>query len=82
MPEGHCNCKSIRVTIPELPKHSSLCYCSNCKRAGSSAFSIVHVLPTSSVSIHDPNGVLKSYRDGDTRSGNVIVRKFCGECGR
>lgn len=26
MPEGRCNCASIKVSIPEMPKESAICY--------------------------------------------------------
>jgi hypothetical protein len=54
----------------------------NCRRAGSSVGSIVYLLDNSEVKIDDPNGALKSYEDADTKSGNSIVRQFCGNCGR
>jgi hypothetical protein len=54
----------------------------NCRRAGSSVGSIIYLLDNSEVKIDDPNGALKSYKDGDTKSGNSIVRQFCGNCGR
>jgi hypothetical protein len=42
----------------------------------------VHILSKSDVSIEDANSVLKSYEDRDTKSGNLLVRQFCGKCGR
>jgi hypothetical protein len=55
---------------------------SNCKRAGSAPFSIVYMLDKSEVEIKDPSGALKSYEDRDTKSGNLLIRQFCGNCGR
>lgn len=55
---------------------------SNCQRAGAAPFSINYFFAKSEVDIKDPQGVLKEYRDGDTKSGNIITRKFCGNCGR
>jgi hypothetical protein len=26
MPEGRCNCGSIKISIPEIPKESAICY--------------------------------------------------------
>jgi hypothetical protein len=54
---------------------------SNCRRAGSSIGSLVYVSQKSDVQITDPRGNLKSYDDGDTTSGNHIIRQFCGNCG-
>ncbi|KAF2678570.1 hypothetical protein K458DRAFT_423018 [Lentithecium fluviatile CBS 122367] len=81
MAEGRCNCGSIRVSIPALPEQSAICYCANCKRAGSSSFSLVYLLNKSDVHIKDPNGALKNYQDKDTKSGNTLTRQFCANCG-
>ncbi|OSS44785.1 hypothetical protein B5807_10673 [Epicoccum nigrum] len=81
MAEGRCNCASIKVSIPEMPKESIICYCANCRRAGSAPGSIIHMLDKSEVTIDDSKGTLKSYRDGDTKSGNTIIRQFCSNCG-
>jgi hypothetical protein len=99
MAEGRCNCASIKVSIPEMPKESIICYwydyvyrfsrggllcllCSaNCRRAGSAPGSIIYMFDKSEVTIDDSKGTLKSYRDGDTKSGNTITRQFCSNCG-
>jgi hypothetical protein len=81
MAEGHCNCGSIKVSIPALPEKSAICYCSNCRRAGSSIGSIVYILDKPDVTIIDPSDKLKSYHDDDTKSGNPITRQFCSNCG-
>ncbi|KAF2652211.1 hypothetical protein K491DRAFT_605348 [Lophiostoma macrostomum CBS 122681] len=78
--EGHCNCKSVTVKVPAL-KESIVCYCSNCRRAGASLCSLNYLLDSSEVDISDPNGTIRSYSDSNTRSGNTIIRKFCGTCG-
>ncbi|KAL6709227.1 hypothetical protein ACN47E_002043 [Coniothyrium glycines] len=81
MTEGRCNCAGIKITAPTLPKQSLFCYCSNCRRAGSSIGSLVYVFDKSDVSISDPGHHLKSYKDSDTKSGNTVTRQFCGNCG-
>ncbi|KAF2825705.1 hypothetical protein CC86DRAFT_351653 [Ophiobolus disseminans] len=81
MAEGHCNCASISVSIPELPERSAVCYCSNCRRAGSSVGSFLYIIDKADVNITDPKGNLKSYDDADTKSGHHIIRQFCGNCG-
>jgi len=40
------------------------------------------MMDKSEVTIEDAKGTLKEYRDGDTTSGNTIIRQFCGACGR
>ncbi|EMD65216.1 hypothetical protein COCSADRAFT_181146 [Bipolaris sorokiniana ND90Pr] len=81
MTEGRCNCGGIKVSIPALPEKSIICYCSNCRRAGSSMGSIIYSPDKSEVTINDPDGNLKSYKDSDTKSGNTITRQFCSNCG-
>lgn len=98
MAEGRCNCASITVSIPELPKESVICYwyathsshspftlltahSSNCRRAGSTPGSLIYVMNKSEVTFTDPKHNLKSYDDGDTKTGNHIIRQFCGKCG-
>ncbi|KAF1941456.1 hypothetical protein EJ02DRAFT_434760 [Clathrospora elynae] len=81
MVEGRCNCGSIKVSIPALPEQSIICYCANCRRAGSSVGSIIYAFDKKDVTIKDPDTNLKSYKDSDTNSGNSITRQFCGNCG-
>ncbi|KAH8725790.1 Mss4-like protein [Phaeosphaeriaceae sp. PMI808] len=81
MVEGRCNCGGIKVRLAELPAQSIICYCSNCRRAGSNIGSIVYVFEKNKVHIDDPNGNLKVYKDNDTKSGNAIIRQFCSNCG-
>jgi hypothetical protein len=40
------------------------------------------MLDKTDVKIDGANGSLKSYKDSDTKSGNSIIRQFCGNCGR
>ncbi|KAF2873556.1 Mss4-like protein [Massariosphaeria phaeospora] len=79
--EGHCNCKAITVKMPTLPEQTYLCYCSNCRRSGSSAFGANYFMDRADIELLDPKGQLKSYRDSGTKSGNTITRQFCGTCG-
>ncbi|KAF2112875.1 Mss4-like protein [Lophiotrema nucula] len=78
---GHCNCESIKITLAELPPKSALCYCKNCRRAGSAAFTVNYLIDRKDVELQDPNGALKTYVDKNTTSGNTLYRKFCGNCG-
>ncbi|KAJ5153743.1 uncharacterized protein N7500_009182 [Penicillium coprophilum] len=32
--QGHCNCESIRITLPQQPPNTTVCHCDCCKRAG------------------------------------------------
>ncbi|KAF2495490.1 hypothetical protein BU16DRAFT_510326 [Lophium mytilinum] len=79
--EGHCNCGSVRVTLPDPPDGSLICFCLNCRRAGGGLGSFNYTLAKSAVIVSDPKGSLKSYHDSNTDSGNTITRNFCGNCG-
>ncbi|KAJ4984545.1 hypothetical protein SVAN01_09946 [Stagonosporopsis vannaccii] len=81
MVTGRCNCASIKVSLAEMPQQSAICFCANCRRQGGTAGSIVYMMDKSEVTIEDAQGTLKEYRDGDTTTGNTIIRKFCGTCG-
>ncbi|KAF2272680.1 uncharacterized protein EI97DRAFT_436760 [Westerdykella ornata] len=81
MPQARCNCGAITVEAASAPKDPILCYCSNCQRSSAGLCSVNYIFQKPDVQIHDPSGALRSYRDGDTRSGNVLTRQFCGVCG-
>ncbi|KAI8932102.1 hypothetical protein NX059_010987 [Plenodomus lindquistii] len=81
MATGRCNCGSIRVTIPAIPETSAICYCSNCRRAGSCAGSVIFIFDKKDVKVEDRTSSLKDYTDSDTTSGNTITRRFCSDCG-
>ncbi|KAF2468905.1 uncharacterized protein BDR25DRAFT_289884 [Lindgomyces ingoldianus] len=78
--KGACNCGSITITLPSLPSRSILCYCFNCRRAGGPC-SVNYVIELSEIEIEDAQNTLKSYQDSNTKSGNTITRRFCGNCG-
>ncbi|KAH7087713.1 Mss4-like protein [Paraphoma chrysanthemicola] len=81
MIEGRCNCSGIKVFLAELPKTSLLCYCSNCRRSGSSVGSFLYPIDKGEVKIDDQKGHLKTYQDSDTKNGSTIFRQFCSNCG-
>lgn len=39
------------------------------------------MLPTSQVQLSDPDKNLKTYNDTNTKSGRIVPRSFCSECG-
>ncbi|KAF2851545.1 hypothetical protein T440DRAFT_448817 [Plenodomus tracheiphilus IPT5] len=81
MATGRCNCGSINVSIAAVPEQSAICYCSNCRRAGSCAGSVIFILERKDVKVEDKRSSLKEYTDSDTTSGNTITRQFCSHCG-
>lgn len=79
--EGRCNCGSIRVVVSTELKETVLCYCSNCRRSSAGLCSVNYAIGPDKITVNDPNGNLKSYKDNDTSSGNPVTRQFCGNCG-
>ncbi|CAI7591269.1 unnamed protein product [Penicillium glandicola] len=79
--QGHCNCESIRVTLPQQPPTSVVCHCDCCKRAGGGAFSINYLVNENELTVDDPNATLKIYVYKNSFSGNTVKRHFCSSCG-
>ncbi|KAJ5462384.1 hypothetical protein N7530_010589 [Penicillium desertorum] len=79
--QGHCNCESIRITLPEQPDRSCVCHCDCCKRSGGSAFSVNYFVSEDEMTIDDPNATLKMYEDKKSVTGNAVKRHFCSACG-
>ncbi|KZS96673.1 hypothetical protein SISNIDRAFT_282477 [Sistotremastrum niveocremeum HHB9708] len=76
---GTCLCEQIRLTVDldQLPE-TSACFCSNCKKAGSTPMSVVMRTPREKVTI---DGKPNVYPDITTTSGVIMDRLFCGNCG-
>ncbi|KZT42380.1 hypothetical protein SISSUDRAFT_1030628 [Sistotremastrum suecicum HHB10207 ss-3] len=75
---GSCLCEEISVTVDvqQLPQ-PVVCFCINCKKSGSTSFSIETVVPRDLVQIA---GNPKIYSDTATASGIPMERLFCGTC--
>ncbi|KAH4060745.1 hypothetical protein HBI82_026220 [Parastagonospora nodorum] len=80
-----CLCTAIRVTITDSElftrPRGHLCHCSNCRKVAGSYVSSNLAIEKEKVSVEDPKGVMKRYRDMQTGSGKCVERCFCGECG-
>lgn len=76
---GRCLCGAISYEIDNAPAMMGVCHCKNCQRQAGSAFSTLAGVPKAE--LHFLAGEPKLYRDGDTESGNVVERYFCGDCG-
>ncbi|OOQ84159.1 cytochrome P450 52A11 [Penicillium brasilianum] len=68
---GHCNCNSVRISLPEQPEGSVICHCENCRRAGG-AFSVNYFVAEDEITVEDPNEALGIYDDPNTAAGYVI----------
>ena len=76
--EGGCNCGGVRYAVDAKPVVVAQCHCRNCQRQSGSAFSVNLMVPAAAVTL---TGSLRVYTDTDTKSGNAVLRKFCGTCG-
>ena len=74
---GGCLCGNIRYTCEAEPMMMAICHCKNCQKQTSTSFSILVAVPKGSLNIE---GELSAYNDQGS-SGQVVIRKFCGECG-
>ncbi len=68
----------IRYRIEGKPVVVAQCHCKNCQSQSGSAFSVNLIVPAEGVST---TGILTTYEDRDTLSGNPVYRRFCGACG-
>lgn len=82
---GSCLCGGIKVTLKQddLSKPiGHICYCSNCRKyTGSIGLNALRT-KKDKVHIRDPKGLIKTYEDYDTTSGNCVERHFCSNCSR
>jgi hypothetical protein len=74
---GGCLCGAIRYEISWPPTAVVACHCKDCQRQAGSAVSIIAAVPRDSVKI---TGTLKTF-DGTSEKGEVLYRRFCGDCG-
>lgn len=76
---GACLCGAIKYEIDNPPEMMGVCHCKNCQRQAGSAFSTLAGVPVDGFKL--TQGELKLYADADTKSGNIVSRYFCGNCG-
>ncbi|KAL5001556.1 Mss4-like protein [Aspergillus recurvatus] len=65
---GHCICGSIQVSLKEQPPSSLRCS------------SINYLVDEPEFTVEDARS-LKTFKDTQSASGNVVARQFCGNCG-
>ncbi|OOG69137.1 hypothetical protein BLJAPNOD_01550 [Ensifer sp. M14] len=73
MIEGHCHCKSVRLSVRVRPDTLGSCNCSLCSRLGA----LWGYYNAEEVSISDPQGKLVGYVQGDA----TLTLHHCGTCG-
>ncbi|OJJ54708.1 hypothetical protein ASPSYDRAFT_49825 [Aspergillus sydowii CBS 593.65] len=77
--KGHCICGRVQVSLEQEPPSSVICHCGHCARSGGGA-SVNYVVDESDLTVEE-NDALKAFVDTQTKSGNRILRNFCGACG-
>lgn len=75
-----CLCKGVRATVTGTDKGPVVCHCRNCREITGSAFAHNHRYMNASMSFEKGEELVKEYRDGVTKSGNVLGRNFCSNC--
>lgn len=75
---GGCNCGAVRYRIEAVPLAVAACHCRQCRRQSGAAYSVNLVLRASSMIV---TGVLATWQDTDTESGEPLAREYCARCG-
>ena len=76
---GGCLCGAIRYTITSAISGLRACHCANCQKSSGHSGTVNAVVPTESFKL--AKGAPKKYDDAATKSGRLLSRFFCGDCG-
>ena len=75
---GKCLCGRIEVECDNLPKNVAACYCEDCQKASGGGPSFNIVIPDELVRITKGNPSVYKLK---AKSGNLLERLFCPDCG-
>jgi hypothetical protein len=77
MHTGRCLCGAVTFTLSEAPVATRACWCRDCQYlcSGSASFSVFFRQTALNV-----EGATSEYT-GASDAGNLIRRRFCGQCG-
>ncbi|KAF9493272.1 DUF636 domain protein [Pleurotus eryngii] len=78
---GSCLCKKVQFEIHGQPWTYVVCHCVNCQKFSGSAFMANAFFLFKDVMITEGKDHIKTYEDSITKSGQPLIRSFCGECG-
>ena len=76
---GHCLCGGVTYELQAEPVAQALCYCRDCQRQASSAFSIVVGVPADKFKVEGES--LSSFVTTGDVHGGPTRRHFCSNCG-
>jgi hypothetical protein len=77
---GSCLCKGIHFTVTGQDKGAVLCHCNNCKSFAGSAYAHNYRMMKTKIEYQRGQELVRSYKDGATKSGKVLERFFCSRC--
>jgi hypothetical protein len=77
---GSCLCKGIHFTVTGQDKGAVLCHCANCKTFGGSSYAHNYRMMKTKIEYQKGQDLVRSYKDGATKSGKVLERFFCSRC--
>ncbi|KAI0092514.1 Mss4-like protein [Irpex rosettiformis] len=77
---GSCLCGQISYEITGNPKFCVLCHCVNCKKWTGSGSGWLAFFNKHQVRYTKGEDALKTYADGATDRGSILLRNSCAEC--
>jgi hypothetical protein len=77
---GACLCKGIHFTVTGQDKGAVLCHCKNCQSFGGSSYAHNYRMMKTKIEYQKGQDLVRSYKDGATKSGKVLERFFCSRC--
>lgn len=75
-----CLCGSVSLTLTGEDKGACMCHCKNCQLSSGSSFAHNYRLSNGELKIRKGEELVREYADQDTKSGNTLLRHFCGKC--
>ncbi|KAI9926600.1 hypothetical protein ASPWEDRAFT_163282 [Aspergillus wentii DTO 134E9] len=78
---GSCLCGAVKYGLSDAPEVCYMCHCNSCQKVSGSAFTANCLYKRENLNIIQGHGVIKTYSDQATFSGQALERSFCDTCG-
>jgi len=75
--QGGCLCRAVRFESTADPMITRICWCRVCQYFAAGSATVNVFFPTDTFTVRGDTRAYRSIAD----SGNVVIRRFCGECG-
>ena len=75
--EGGCLCGSVRYISTTMPSSTVHCCCKDCQKLSGTTHSTHSVIPEAAFKVDGETSIFEKIAD----SGNLILRRFCPNCG-